>query len=85
MSPGESRLRAVLVLAGLPEPMVNVTLYDEHDLRLGTPDLLYLQPLLGIEYDGAYHAGTDVRQVDIRRENALLAGEWACSGTPRTT
>jgi hypothetical protein len=71
-SPAESRLRMLLVLNGLPEPMVNVTVHDEAGRRIGTPDLLYLRPLLGIEYDGAYHAESDAHQVDLVRENGFV-------------
>lgn len=72
-SPAESRLRMLLVLNGLPEPLVNVTVHDEHGRRMGTPDLLYLRPLLGIEYDGAYHRDPQVHQFDLVRENGLVA------------
>jgi hypothetical protein len=71
-SPGETRLRMTLVLGGLPEPLVNVTVHDTDGRPVGTPDLLYLHPSLGIEYDGAYHREADAHQVDIRRENRLL-------------
>jgi hypothetical protein len=71
-SPAETRLRMLLVLNGLPEPMVNITVHDEAGRRIGTPDLLYLKPLLGIEYDGAYHSDQQVHQVDLVRENGFV-------------
>lgn len=71
-SAGETRLRLVIVLGGLPEPLVNVTLFDEDGTPVGTPDLLYLNPLFGCEYDGAYHRDPAVHQIDLRRENRLL-------------
>ncbi|WP_141658777.1 hypothetical protein [Carbonactinospora thermoautotrophica] len=67
-SPGETALRLVLVLAGLPEPCVNAPLFDERGRYLGRPDLLYLDPVFGIEYDGAYHDDEDVRRIDVLRE-----------------
>ena len=71
-SPAESRLRMLLVLNGLPEPLVNAPLHDAHGNLLGIPDLLYLEPLLGIEYDGSYHGAGEVRQADLIRENRLV-------------
>jgi hypothetical protein len=71
-SPAESRLRMLLVLAGLPEPLVNAPVHDEHGRMLGIPDLLYLRPLLGIEYDGSYHRDGDVHQADLLRENGMV-------------
>jgi hypothetical protein len=70
-SPAESRLRLLLVLNGLPEPLVNVTVHDDAGRRIGTPDLLYLSPVLGIEYDGSYHSAGDVHQIDLVRENGF--------------
>ena len=64
----------LLVLNGLPgaarQRAVRTTTTGD---LLGIPDLLYLKPLLGIEYDGSYHreAG-DVRQADLIRENRLV-------------
>lgn len=74
-SPMETRLRMVIVLAGLPEPMVlNGGLYDENGVLLGIPDMLYLCPLFGIEYDGEYHRDADQHDRDNVRENRLLLG-----------
>ncbi len=71
-SPAESRLRMLLVLNGLPEPLVNAPVHDEHGRLLGIPDLLYLKPLLGIEYDGSYHRDGDVPPADLVRENGFV-------------
>jgi hypothetical protein len=74
-SPMETRLRMVIVLAGLPEPMiVNGGIYDEDGVLLGVPDLLYLAPVFGIEYDGEYHHEAEQHQRDNQRENRLLVG-----------
>jgi hypothetical protein len=67
----ESRLRMLLVLAGLPEPQVNVILRDlggEWDRRF---DLCYLALKLIIEYDGEQHADLDHRDADIHRREEL--------------
>lgn len=73
-SPGESRLRMVVVLAGMPEPLVNVPVYDVSDHVLGVPDLtIHGRRQVGLEYDGAYHEQDDQQAADRRRENSLTA------------
>lgn len=70
-SPMETRLRMLLVLAGLPEPRVNVILRDvagEWDRRL---DLCYVALKLIIEYDGEQHGELDQRDSDIHRREEL--------------
>jgi very-short-patch-repair endonuclease len=69
-SPMETRLRLLLVLAGLPKPKVQVRLYDEHRMLIGRPDLYYPQQRLAIEYDGATHRAS--LAADNRRQNRLL-------------
>ena len=72
-SPMETRLRMVIVLAGLPEPAVNVPVHDAGWRFLGRPDLFYFDPGFGIEYDGSYHGDLDTHRHDLHRENRLLA------------
>lgn len=67
----ETRLRMVLVLAGLPRPEVQVSVYDEKGRFLGRPDLLYRLQRLAIEYDGGNHRDRLVD--DNRRQNRLIA------------
>lgn len=71
-SPMETRLRMVLVLAGCPEPYVNRPFLDENDNVVARPDLCYLDPDLGLEYDGAYHFEGHQPERDDVRENKLL-------------
>lgn len=60
-SPMESRLRMLIVLSGLPEPKVNLTIRHENgDWKLRF-DLCYQELKLLIEYDGDHHA-VDPRQ-----------------------
>lgn len=66
----ETRLRLLLVLAGLPRPSVQVPLHDEHGWFLGRPDLYYPAERLGIEYDGSTHR--DSLAGDDRRQNRLV-------------
>ncbi len=55
-SPMESRLRMLLVLAGLPEPKVNLILRDRSGDWRFRLDLSYPDVKLVVEYDGRQHA-----------------------------
>lgn len=55
-SPMESRLRMLIVLAGLPEPTVNFKLYREDGTWRRRFDLSYPEIKLIVEYDGRHHA-----------------------------
>ncbi|MCW2767304.1 MAG: hypothetical protein JWO11_3263 [Nocardioides sp.] len=52
----ETRLRLLLVLAGLPEPEVNVIVYNEDGTWKRRFDLCYRKIKLIVEYDGRHHA-----------------------------
>ena len=55
-SPGESRLRMIVVLSGYPEPLVNVGIWTEDGRHVATPDLLlWTSQWTALEYDGAWH------------------------------
>jgi very-short-patch-repair endonuclease len=69
-SPMETRLRILLILAGLPKPRVQATLRDPFGAFLARPDLYYPIHRLAIEYDGATHK--DSITGDNRRQNRLL-------------
>lgn len=69
-SPMETRLRMLLVLAGLPKPRVQVSIYDETGLFVARPDLSYPSKRLALEYDGGFHRNSLV--ADNRRQNRLL-------------
>jgi len=66
----ETRLRLLLVQAGLPRPEAQVPLHDERGRFLGRPDLYYRPQRLGVEYDGGTHR--DSLLEDNRRQNRLL-------------
>jgi len=68
-SPMESRLRMILLLAGLPRPQVQTELRDDRGAFIARPDLLYPTARLAIEYDGAVHRESLV--ADNRRQNRL--------------
>jgi very-short-patch-repair endonuclease len=67
----ETRLRMLLVLAGLPRPEVQVSIQDDQGRFVGRPDLLYRLQRLAIEYDGANHRDRLVD--DNRRQNRLIS------------
>jgi len=69
-SPMETRLRLLLVLAGLPRPQVQVPLHDDKGHFIGRPDLYYPSQRLALEYDGAIHRET--MTADHRRQNRLI-------------
>jgi hypothetical protein len=66
----ETRLRLLLVLAGLPRPGVQISLRDDEGRHLGRPDLLYRVQRLAIEYDGGNHRDRLIE--DDRRQNGLV-------------
>ena len=72
-SPGETRLRCIVVLAGYPEPLVNVPVHTSDGIHLGTPDLTLVgRRWVHLEYDGAYHDEAAQHGRDLRRQNNLL-------------
>lgn len=76
-SPMETRLRLLIVLAGLPEPEVNIEIRDTHGVLLRRIDLGYRTPQLGLEYDGRQHAESPGQYaIDIRRREELAALGW---------
>ena len=76
-SPMESRLRMLLVLAGLPEPTINLILRNADGSWRRRFDMCFPDLKLIIEYDGRQHAG-DTRQWqgDLRRREELDALGW---------
>lgn len=73
-SPRESRLRCMIVRAGLPEPKLNHDVHDAHGRFIGCVDLAYPERRVAIEYHGAMHASTYAR--DVERIAALRAAGW---------
>jgi hypothetical protein len=73
----ETRLRLMLVMAGLPEPQVNAILRDSEGDWLRRYDLTYDEYQLAVEYDGRQHA-EDGRQwqTDIARREELDRRGW---------
>ncbi len=76
-SPQETRLRLLLVLAGLPEPRVNDEVHDERGSFVARLDHDYREARLGVEYDGRHHL-TDAAQWerDVVRRGRLEDLGW---------
>lgn len=73
----ESRLRLLIVDAGLPEPMVNYEIRDRRGLFLALGDLVYPKWRILIEYDGAHHFATEQQgHHDVDRLDLLMADGW---------
>ena len=71
----ETELRLLLLRHGLPEPEVNVPMFDETGGWIQDPDLSYEKERIAIQYDGGHHATPAQRRSDIfRDENARDAG-----------
>lgn len=69
-SPMETRLRWLLIQAGLPQPEVQANLCDSAARFVARADLYYPVARLVIEYDGRNHRERMVE--DNRRQNLLL-------------
>ncbi|MDQ2795804.1 MAG: hypothetical protein M3Y06_01325 [Actinomycetota bacterium] len=76
-SPMETRLRMLIVLGGLPEPVVNYMLRDEHGAWLMRFDLSYPAWRIAVEYDGRQHAESSRQWVhDVGRREWLDTNGW---------
>lgn len=74
-SPKETELRLLLVRSGLPEPAINVPMFDETGGWIQDPDMSYEEFRIAIQYDGGHHATPAQRRSDIfRDENARGLG-----------
>ncbi len=66
----ETRLRLVLVLACLPTPLAQISLYDEDGHFVGRPDFYYPRHRLALEYDGSGHR--ENLTGDNQRQNRIV-------------
>ncbi|SCF35490.1 endonuclease domain-containing protein [Micromonospora mirobrigensis] len=74
-SPGESRLRVRLVLAGLPRPVAR------HPVRLPAgivlhPDLAWPELRVAVDYDRPWHSDLDQLHRDRQRLDLLVGAGW---------
>lgn len=82
-SPRESLVRFILVSAGLPEPELNIDLFDEMGRFLGCVDMVYRAERVVVEYLGMLHGETWAR--DVERIAALRAAGWTVIEVTSTT
>ncbi|WP_149361601.1 DUF559 domain-containing protein [Lolliginicoccus suaedae] len=76
-SPQETRLRLLIVRAGLPRPRTQRVIRDEHGLFIARADLAWPEWKVAVEYDGAHHF-TDPGQArrDAHRANDCQRAGW---------
>lgn len=75
-SPKETELRLLLLRHGLPEPEVNVPMFDETGGWIQDPDLSYEKEKIAIQYDGGHHATPAQRRSDIFRDEDARDAGW---------
>lgn len=74
-SPMETRLRLLIVLAGLPEPEVNLLVGDEVERR--KYDLSYRRSKTILEYDGRQHVErVEQWEADLERREGIDDDQW---------
>lgn len=76
-SPKETELRLLLERAGLPEPELNIDIFDPNGDWIARGDLVYRRFKVLVEYDGMQHR-TDPRQYfrDVERLESLGRAGW---------
>lgn len=76
-SPRETTLRLIIVRAGLPEPDVNVKMFNRFGAFMAFGDLVYVRYKILIEYDGGEHRENE-RQFhrDIDRLDEPMEEGW---------
>jgi hypothetical protein len=75
-SPKETELRLLLLRHGLPEPGINVPMFDETGRWIQDPDLSYEKQKIAIQYDGGHHATPAQRRSDIFRDEDARDASW---------
>jgi very-short-patch-repair endonuclease len=74
-SPQESRVRVRLMLAGLPLPEVQFSVFDGNRF-VARVDLAWPDRRVAVEYDGVWHADAAQLHRDRRRLNRLAVAGW---------
>lgn len=76
-SPNESRLRLLVVSANLPEPTVNLPVFDGAGRMVRRLDLGYEDYKIAVEYDGRHHIDRqDQWRADLARREELERAGW---------
>jgi hypothetical protein len=74
-SPQETRVRLLLLRAGLPAPTAQYRVFDD-DGFVARVDFAWPEQRLALEYDGQWHAEPGQFVRDRRRLNRLVAAGW---------
>ncbi len=72
----ESKVRLLMVLAGLPEPALDHRIFDDDGVLRYRIELAYPEVKLAIEYDGRWHEDPVQRARDARRRAELESDGW---------
>lgn len=76
-SPMETRLRLLIVLAGIPEPEVNLTIRDVLGDPIRRYDLAWPLVRVIVEYDGRHHVErVEQWQSDLERREQIDDDDW---------
>lgn len=75
-SPPETLLRLRFVELGMPLPECNVKVFDADGRYLVTPDLVFREAKIAIQYDGEHHLEVSQQASDARRDRLLTANGW---------
>jgi len=75
-SPRESKVRRILMRAGLPEPELNWTLRDARGNFVARLDMAYPDHRVAVEYDGRQHADVHQFRRDADRWPAIAGQGW---------
>ncbi|RZU67024.1 hypothetical protein EV379_3399 [Microterricola gilva] len=76
-SPKETELRLAIIRSGLPEPEVNITVYDSYGLPIARGDLVYPRYKVLVEYDGAHHREIEQQYFnDVDRDDRVIEAGW---------
>jgi very-short-patch-repair endonuclease len=76
-SPMETRLRMLIVLAGLPEPQVNLKVRDESGEVIRKYDLSYPSIKVAVEFNGKIHVLVPgAWEADLERRGAVDDSAW---------
>jgi hypothetical protein len=76
-SPRETLMRLIITRAGLPEPIVQFAVHNDHGDFVGTPDPFYPEYRIALEYEGDGHR-TDPQTFNDDIERAELFQEAGC-------
>lgn len=76
-SPRESRLRLLLIRAGLPRPQTQIPVYDEWGQLVAVVDMGWEDIKVGVDYEGEHHRTTrGAFNKGIRRHETLTQLGW---------